>query len=113
MKNEERIRGKSRIDLDVDPPPDLVTEVDITSPSLARFPIYARIGVREIRRHDGERGLSSYCGGEYAELAERTILPPISGPGLSRLIEESKTLGSAAWPRGVREWARNDIHPSG
>lgn len=55
VQNEERIRGKSRIDLDVDPPPDLVIEVDITSPSLAKLPIYARIGVREIWRHDGER----------------------------------------------------------
>jgi Uma2 family endonuclease len=55
VQNEERIRGKSRIDLDVDPPPDLVIGVDITSPSPAKFPIYARIGVREIWRHDGER----------------------------------------------------------
>ena len=55
VQNEERIRGKSRIDLDADPPPDLVIEVDITSPSLAKLPIYARIGVREIWRHDGER----------------------------------------------------------
>src|SRR5919112_5545286 len=45
IRNEERIRGKPRIDLSVDPPPDLVIEVDITSPSLDKFPIYARLGV--------------------------------------------------------------------
>ena len=53
------------------------------------------------------------AGGEYAELAESTILPPISGPVLSRLVEESKTLGNAAWTRGMREWARNDTRPLG
>jgi Uma2 family endonuclease len=103
VQNEERIRGKSRIDLDVDPPPDLVIEVDITSPPLAKFPIYARIGVREIWRHDGERvSIFVLRGGEYAEIVESTMLPPISGPVLSRFVEESKTLGSAAWTRGVR-----------
>lgn len=35
-RSRERIRGKRRIDLDVDPPPDLVVEVDITHPSLDR-----------------------------------------------------------------------------
>jgi Uma2 family endonuclease len=114
VQNEERIRGKSRIDLDVDPPPDLVIEVDITSPSLAKLPIYARIGVREIWRHDGERvSIFVLRGDEYAALAESTILPPISGPVLSRFVEESKTLGSAAWTRGVREWALNHTRRSG
>ncbi len=53
VQNEERIRGKPRIDLDVDPPPDLVIEIDITSPSLNKLSIYARMGVFEIWRHDG------------------------------------------------------------
>jgi Uma2 family endonuclease len=48
IENEERVRGKPRIDLYEDPPPDLVIEVDITSPSLDKFPIYARLGVHEV-----------------------------------------------------------------
>src|SRR3954462_13121446 len=55
IQNEERIRGKGRIDLTVDPPPDLVIEIDITSPSFSKLPIYAQIGVPEVRRYDGER----------------------------------------------------------
>lgn len=31
VRNAERVRGKPRIDLSLDPPPDLVIEVDITS----------------------------------------------------------------------------------
>src|SRR5215210_349753 len=114
VQNEERIRGKPRIDLDEDPPPDLVIEVDITSPSLTKLSIYARIGVPEIWRHDGERvSIFALREGKYAEVAESEVLPPLSGPVLSRFAGESKTLGSAAWTRGVREWARKRARPSG
>ena len=34
IQNEGRISGKAEIDLDVDPPPDLIIEIDITSPLL-------------------------------------------------------------------------------
>lgn len=37
IENLERIRGKSNIDLSVDPPPDLVIKVDITSSSPDKF----------------------------------------------------------------------------
>ena len=40
-RTKSAFAAKTRIDLDVDPPPDLVIEVDITSPSLDKFPIYA------------------------------------------------------------------------
>jgi Uma2 family endonuclease len=55
IQNEERVRGEDEIDPNVDPPPDLVIEVDITSPSLDRLPIYAHFGVPEVWRYDGER----------------------------------------------------------
>ena len=43
ITNEERVRSAGRVDLDRDPPPDLVIEVDVTRKSLDRFPIYAGI----------------------------------------------------------------------
>ena len=113
VQNEERVRGKPRINLGVDPPPDLVIEIDITSPSLSKFPIYARIGVPEVWRHDGERvAIFELQDKEYTEVTESTVLPPLAGRTLSRFVEESRTLGSAAWMRQVREWARNRARPS-
>jgi len=54
-ENAAKVRGKRRLSLDAgDPPPDLVVEVDITSPSASKLPIYARLGVPEVWRHDGE-----------------------------------------------------------
>ncbi len=49
IQNEPAIRAvKPNIDLSKDPPPDLILEVDYTSPSLNRLPIYAGLGVPEI-----------------------------------------------------------------
>lgn len=45
VQNVTAIRGRLDIDLNSDPPPDLVLEIDITSKSLDRLPIYARLGV--------------------------------------------------------------------
>jgi Uma2 family endonuclease len=107
MRNEEAIRGKDRIDLTVDPPPDLVIEVDITSPSLDKLSIYARMGIPEVWRYDGRKVSVLILGGEgYAETARSVALWPLTSEILSRFIEESKTLERRAWMRKVREWAR-------
>ena len=51
-----QVRGKRRLSLDAeDPPLDLVVEVDITSPSASKLPIYAGLGVEEVWRHDSDR----------------------------------------------------------
>lgn len=49
------IEGKDELDLRVDPPPDLVIEIDIMSRSISRQPIYAALGVPELWRFDGRR----------------------------------------------------------
>ena len=47
--------GREEFDPDVDPPPDLVIEVDITSSSLNKQQIYADLGVPELWPHEDER----------------------------------------------------------
>jgi len=107
IRNKERVRGKGRIDLAVDPPPDLVIEVDMTSPSLNKLPIYAHLGVPEVWRYDGESlKILVLRGSEYAEAPLSVVLPPLTGAVLSRFVEESKRLKRTAWLKTVREWAR-------
>ncbi len=52
IEHEPDIRGKRRIDLPVDPPPDLVIEIDITART--RFNNYEVLGVPELWRYNGE-----------------------------------------------------------
>ena len=98
IRNADRVRGKPRIDLSVDPPPDLVVEIDITSPSLTKLPIYARLGVPEVWRYDGDSfSVLVLEGEEYVEAGESAVLPPLTGEALSYLIEQSRSLDIAAW----------------
>jgi Uma2 family endonuclease len=109
IENEERVRGKARIDLAVDPPPDLVIEIDIISPSFSKLPIYAQIGVPEVWRYDGERlKILVLEGSEYAETTESTVVPPVTSNVLSNFMEKSTTTKRTVWLEAVREWARND-----
>ncbi|HET6250697.1 MAG TPA: Uma2 family endonuclease [Tepidisphaeraceae bacterium] len=55
FKNEAKMRGRKRLDMRKDPPPELVVEIDITHRSIPREPIYAALGVAEIWRFDGLR----------------------------------------------------------
>jgi Uma2 family endonuclease len=113
VRNAERVRGKPRIDLSLDPPPDLVIEVDITSPSLDKFSIYAQTGIHEIWRYDGERlAIFELRGKEYVEVAESSTLPPLTSEAFSRFIEESSSLDIVTWMRRVREWSRDNTGSS-
>jgi Uma2 family endonuclease len=110
VRNAQRVRGKPRIELGQDPPPDLLIEVDITSPSLDKFPIYARASIPEIWRHDGKKlAIFELRGEEYVEVAESRTLSPLSSEALSSLIEESTSLDIVTWMRRVRELSRGNI----
>src|SRR5205809_3072191 len=51
IQNAARIRGQKQIDLNTDPPPELVIEIDISHPSLNKFPIFAGLGIPEVWRY--------------------------------------------------------------
>ncbi len=110
IQNEERVRGKNRIDLAVDPPPDLVVEIDITSPSINKLPIYAQIGITEVWRYDGERLAIFKLGDEdYVETSESTALPPLTSSTLSELIKRSRSTRRTVWLKEVRESVRREL----
>src|SRR4051794_35073035 len=54
IANEARMRGRNRVDLRTDPPPDLVIEVDVSRSSLNRMAIYATLGVPEVWRLEAQ-----------------------------------------------------------
>jgi Uma2 family endonuclease len=54
IANAAKVQGKRRIDLAIDPPPDLAVEIDVTHRSLNRMSIYGRLGVPEVWRLDAQ-----------------------------------------------------------
>jgi Uma2 family endonuclease len=108
FQNEAIVRG--RLDLDLsqgDPPPDLVLEIDMTSKSLDRFPIYARLGVPEIWSYDsGALKIYLLQDGEYVSAQLSLALPQLPIQELPQLIEDHRKAGRRAIRKAVREWAR-------
>jgi Uma2 family endonuclease len=77
IAREPQVRGKRRIDLRVDPPPDLALEVDVTRRTLNRMSIYARLRVPEVWRLNA-RGLTFQtlqANGRYAEQTHSLTFP--------------------------------------
>lgn len=107
IENAKRVRGKATIDLIADPPPDLIIEIDISHPSLDKFSIFARLGVPEVWRYDGQRlTIFKLEGEEYVEREESTALPGLTSVIVSRLIKESRSIERPAWLRRIRAWVR-------
>jgi len=113
IQSVEHVKGKNDLDLKIDPPPDLVIEIDITSPSIKKIPIFARLGVPEVWRYDGQRwSILTLDGAEYVELAESRVLPGLTCAMITDFLEESRTMRRPEWLRRVRQWAQQ-VQPKG
>ncbi len=107
LQNVERIRGRGEIDLLVDPPPDLVIEVEITSPAVSKIPIYALLGVPEVWLADVQGvKILRLVAGEYKSSEQSEVLTPLNESVLSGFLERRKTMTTLAWRKMVRNWAR-------
>ena len=54
IEHAETMRARDEIDLSIDPPPELVIEIEITSPAISKLDLLASMGVQEVWRCDGE-----------------------------------------------------------
>jgi Uma2 family endonuclease len=110
IQNVRPIRPKKRIDLTVDPPPDLIIEVDITSTSLDRFSIFAEVGVLEVWRFDGNRlTIHELKAGKYEERDTSVVFAGIPAAEITALIKDSERLSRPEWVRKLRLWIREQL----
>jgi Uma2 family endonuclease len=108
IANEKKVRGKTKIDLRVDPPPDLALETDITHSSLDRLAIYAVLGVPELWRFDGE-SLSIFIlneKGRYEEIEHSPTFPFLKPQHILRFLHMRSTHDENAIVRAFRSWVR-------
>jgi len=110
VQNAQAIIGKRRIDLSVEPPPDIVVEIDITSESLSKFPIYAALGVPEIWHYDSKRARFYHLENQdYVEAAISRSFPFLTAEAMTEFIEQSKTEGQYEALAAFRQWVRAAI----
>lgn len=107
VQNASRIIGKRTIDLDVDPPPDVVVEIDTTNESLSKFNIYAAFGVLEIWRYDGQQArFYRLANNAYSEHTVSFAFPSLTAGALTDFLAQSKTEGQTAALATFRLWLR-------
>jgi len=109
LQNEPLVRSKQEIDLDNDPPPDLVLEIDITSGSLDKRPIYAAIGVPEFWHYDGNQlqvFVLQQSTGNYQQFTQSPTFPWMPLDVIPRFIRQSLVDGETATLRAFRAWVR-------
>jgi Uma2 family endonuclease len=91
VQNAGVIGSKKQIDFSVEPPPDIVVEVDLHHESLSKFPIYASLGVPEIWRYDGQSLVIHLLRGDHYVENEASLAFPILTSGrLSELLDRSE-----------------------
>ena len=109
IKNEAVVRGKDRIDLAVDPPPDLALEVDVTSRTHPN--IYEALGVPELWRFEkGELQINILRDGKYivSEVSPNFPNLPLVEV-IPQYLNQSKTLGRNKAMKTFRAWVRKQL----
>lgn len=113
--NEPRVRGKTRLDWRVDPPPDLALEIDISHSSLNRQRIYEALRVPELWRL-GKKGLTFFCldaNGRYACATSSQVFPGLKPDDLVQFLVLQGQMDENAIVRQFRTWIRQHLAPSG
>ncbi|NJN20049.1 MAG: Uma2 family endonuclease [Leptolyngbya sp. RL_3_1] len=109
LQNESAIRGKRRLDLTLDPPPDLAMEVDITARTHPET--YAALGVPELwRRVNQTIRIYQLQAGQYVEVDESPQFPgwPLKTE-IPKYVEQSRVDGRNSAMRSFRRWVRDRL----
>jgi Uma2 family endonuclease len=109
IENEAAVRGKKRIDLAIDPPPDLAIEIDITSRT--RFNNYETLGVKELWRFNGTKlEINVLQRGEYMQCETSPHFPGLPlCEVIPQYLEQSKIEGRNKTMKVFRAWVREKI----
>jgi Uma2 family endonuclease len=109
IQNHQAMIGKDRLDLSVDPPPDLALEVDVTSKT--QIDAYIRLGVPELWVYeDTELKIYILEAGQYQASATSPTFPklPIL-EWVSEVLEQSRAIGRSPALRALHQKNRSTL----
>jgi len=103
IQNAQKMRSRMRIDMTVDPPPDLAIEVDITSKTT--FDAYEALGVPELWIYTEEKfTIQVFTDGLYVESSISPTFPNLTILELiPNLVNQALTMGSSKMLRELRK----------
>ncbi|WP_027402151.1 Uma2 family endonuclease [Aphanizomenon flos-aquae] len=106
IQNHLQMIGKQKIDLNIDPPPDLVIEIDVTSKT--QLDAYLALAVPEVWRYEDDKlQINIWQDGKYIESEVSPNFPnlPIAEI-IPQFVEESRILGRSPTLRKFRQWVK-------
>ena len=108
IQNEPKVRDMKRFDPAKFPPPDLAIEVDILSRSVAREPIFARLGVPEVWRYRKSQLHVRVLGpnGTYSDHAKSLAFPFLPMDRFAEFVHRMVTERQNGVLRDFRKWAK-------
>ncbi len=112
IQHFERVLGKSRIDLSIDPPPELAIEVDLTSKN--QLEAYEGLGVLELWRYDaGKLRIDSLKQGRYVEVAQSPSFPSwLTKQSIEQSIKRAMAVGQGKANKEFRRWVVENVEDS-
>jgi len=112
IKNYQAVIGKNRLNLESDPPPDLVLEIDITSRTY--LDNYRQLGVPELWRYtQSPLQINLLQEGEYIESLSSPNFPQIPIIELiNQFVKQSQQLGRSEAIRNFKNWLTENIDNS-
>jgi Uma2 family endonuclease len=109
IQNESLVRGRI-VNLNQDPPPDLVVEVDITHTDIDKNTLYALLGIPEFWRYDGEvLRIYQLQLGEYQEVGTSPTFPWVHKEVFYQFLQQCQTQGEAQANRQLRKWLQAQL----
>lgn len=109
IQNQHLAIGKNRLDLNIDPPPDLAIEIDLTSRT--QLDNYRSLGVPELWRYD-KQGLQIYLlqGGEYVASVVSSTFPDLPIVELvNNCVRQSRSIGSSQAIKELKNWIKENV----
>jgi Uma2 family endonuclease len=109
IENEPLIRGKRRLDLNFDPPPDLALEIDVTSRTHPST--YERLAVPELWRFERDQlKISILTDGVYVSASSSRAFPQLDLlQQIPLALQRSRVIGRSAVMREFRSWVQSQI----
>lgn len=104
VAHANQVFDKEELDFEIDPPPDLVIEVEITSSAIDKMKLFARMQVPEVWRHDGEKlEMFRLVAGDYQTIESSIELPGLKVELIDQTLAASKTIPETKLIQGFRQ----------
>jgi len=110
IQNEPLVRDKAEIDLDNDPPPDLVLEVEYSRSRIDKLSLYAAMEIPEFWRYNGSvLRIYRLESGHYVQRNNSPTFAPIAVTEIPKFLQQSRKVGEITCTRNFRNWIRQQL----